>query len=96
MKKELINRIVAFRNERGWKPDQTAEALAKSLSIKAAHLLEQYQWTNQEKNIDEVKDDFADLLIYAVLFAEKYGFDIEKIIEEQIAKNEEKFPLRKK
>jgi len=95
MKQELINRIVKFRDERGWRGDQTAEALAKSLAIKSAYLLEQYQWASKEKNIDEVKSDFADLMIYAVLFAEKYGFDFEQILEEQLKKNEIRFPVVK-
>ena len=42
--KETMQKIMEFRDERGWKPYHTPENLAKSISIEAAELLECFQW----------------------------------------------------
>ena len=48
-----------------------------------------------EAKVDKVKDELADILIYAILFADKYGFDIPEIIAEKIEKNAAKYPTDK-
>ena len=42
-----------------------------------------------------LQDELADILIYAILFADKYGFDIPEIITEKIEKNAAKYPIDK-
>jgi NTP pyrophosphatase (non-canonical NTP hydrolase) len=91
----LIKKIVAFRDKRDWKQFHTSENLAKSILIEAAELLELYQWNSQEKSIDRVKDELADILIYVLLLADKYDLDIEKIILEKLNENESKYPINK-
>jgi NTP pyrophosphatase (non-canonical NTP hydrolase) len=92
---ELIKKIIEFRDKRDWKQFHTGENLAKSILIEAAELLELYQWNNQEKSIDRVKDELADILIYVLLLADKYNLDIEKIILEKLNENESKYPINK-
>ena len=43
---KLMDEIIKFRDDRNWKQFHSAENLAKSISIEAAELLENYQWGN--------------------------------------------------
>ncbi len=92
--KKLIDDIIAFRNARNWQPFHTPENLAKSIAIESAELLEHFQWEHVEPNIEGVKEELADVLIYCLLLAENYAFDIESIIAEKLAKNEKKYPVK--
>lgn len=95
MDKELINKILKFRNDRNWEQFHTGQNLAKSIVIEAAELLEVYQWDDKEKSVDKVKEELADVLIYCVLLAEKYNLNIEDIIKEKLDSNNKKYPVDK-
>ena len=90
--KELINQLRAFVAERDWNQFHTSENLAKSISIEAAELLEIFQWGNQE-NIEELKDELADVLTYCFLLADKHNLDVTEIVLEKLAKSREKYPI---
>lgn len=93
---ELRKKIKTFVNERDWEQFHNAKDLALALSIEAAELNECFLWkSHDEANVDKVKDELADILIYAILFADKYGFDIPEIITEKIEKNAAKYPINK-
>lgn len=95
MKNDLYQRIISFRDERNWKQFHTGENLAKALSIEAAELLELYQWKQEVDDVEKVKEELADILIYATLIADAYKIDMDKIVEDKIKKNEEKYPVDK-
>jgi len=61
--KETMQKILEFRDARGWAPYHTPENLAKSISIEAAELLECFQW-NAEFDPTHVNEELADVLIY--------------------------------
>ena len=93
---DLRNNIKAFVKERDWEKFHNAKDLALALSIEAAELNECFLWkSHDEAKVDKVKDELADILIYAILFADKYGFDIPEIIAEKIEKNAAKYPTDK-
>ena len=91
--KELLDIIIRFRDERGWKEHDTPQALAKSIIIEAAELLENYQWEDTVPNLENVKEELADVLIYALAMAADLGLDPEAIILEKLRKNNRKYPL---
>lgn len=91
--KKLLDQIVKFRDERGWKEHDTPEALAKSIIIEAAELLENYQWSDTLPNIENVKEELADVLIYALAMAIDLGYDPEELIMDKLKKNNHKYPL---
>jgi len=95
MNKETIRKIIDFRNSSDWKQFHTGENLAKSIAIEAAELLEEFQWQNTERNLDNLKKELADILIYCILMADAYALDIEKIILEKLEENELKYPVEK-
>lgn len=95
MKKELIDKIIKFRDDRDWKKFHTGENIAKALSIEASELLECFQWSQTEKSIDKIKEELADVLMYCILMADCYNLNIEEILEAKLIKNEEKYPIEK-
>lgn len=93
--KEILEKIIRFRDERGWREHDTPEALAKSIIIEAAELLENYQWPDTEPNPENVREELADVLMYSLAMCADLGWDPKEIIEEKIAKNIRKYPLPK-
>jgi NTP pyrophosphatase (non-canonical NTP hydrolase) len=94
MLKELIEKILLFRDERNWKQFHTPENLSKSIAIEAAELLENFQWSN-DFNKDRVIEELADVMIYSVMMADTLKVDIIKIMEDKLMKNSTKYPVEK-
>jgi len=91
---ELLAALRQFVAERNWQQFHTPENLAKSISIESAELLELFQWS-EPTNIDEVKNELADVLTYCMLLADKYDLDIERIVLEKLEKTKAKYPVDK-
>ncbi len=92
---KLVKDIISFRNQRGWQNNDKPENLAKSIIIEAAELLENYQWGADHADLVNVKEELADVIIYAVAMAHDLGFNVEKIIYEKLEKNAKKYPVKK-
>jgi len=90
--KKIIDDIIQFRDERGWKRHDTPSALAKSIIIEAAELLENYQWEDEQPDIENVQEELADVLIYAIAMCSDLGWDPEVIIRDKLKKNAVKYP----
>ena len=94
--KEITNKLIQFRNERGWEQFHNPKDLALAISIESAELLELFLWKKAEDaNTDKVKEELADIFSFAFLLAEKYGFDVKEIILDKIKTNGEKYPIDK-
>ena len=93
--KEIIKKLIEFRDERDWKQFHSPENLAKSVVLEAAELLENYQWQTKDIDIQNVKDEIADIVAYCLLLCEHYGLDLEEILLNKIEKNKEKYPVTK-
>ena len=97
--KRLTDMVLSFRDERDWQQFHNPKDLALSLSLEASELLENFQWKTSEeaveKNIENIKDELADIVIYALLFANETGIDLVEAIEQKIQKNNEKYPVEK-
>lgn len=86
--------LVAFRDERDWAQFHNGKDLALALNIESAELLETFLWKSAEQaERKRVQEELADVFAYAFLLAEKYGFDVQKIVLEKLAKNAEKYPV---
>ncbi len=94
-----IEEIIRFRDERNWKQFHTPKDLAISISLEASELLECFQWSAEDLVVEEhtaaMEEELADILIYAVSFADAIGSDIPTIIREKLAKNGAKYPVEK-
>ncbi|MDD4123844.1 MAG: nucleotide pyrophosphohydrolase [Erysipelotrichales bacterium] len=92
---DVIKRIVEFRDERNWKQFHTPANLAKSIAIEAGELLECFQWDDTTYNIEDVKDELADVMIYCLQMSDELNLNIKDIINNKMLKNEKKYPLSK-
>ena len=99
---KAIEKVLRFRDERNWRKFHNPKDLAVSIVIEATELLEIFQWVKEEesyetakRNIEKVKEEIADVLIYVIYLADVLGIDIEKAILEKVKKNEEKYPADK-
>ena len=91
---EIVAALRQFVAERDWQKFHSPENLAKSISIESAELLELFQWS-EPSNLEEVRDELADVLTYCILLADKYDLDIEKIVLEKLEKTKAKYPVDK-
>ncbi|PFL17786.1 nucleotide pyrophosphohydrolase [Bacillus cereus] len=97
--KELTDKVIQFRDDRNWKQFHNPKDLALSLSLETSELLENFQWKSSNEAVaekrEDMKEELADVLMYALLFAHEIGIDIKQAIEEKIQKNNEKYPVEK-
>lgn len=93
---KLISKIVAFRDDRDWKQFHNSKDLAIALNIETSELLELFLWKdNEDVSKERLKEELADVLMYALLLAEKHQLNIEEIIEQKIKINSRKYPVDK-
>ena len=95
MNKKTIDRIRRFSEDRDWDQFHGPANLAKSIVIEAAELLECFQWCDDNFNLQHVKEELADVLIYSYMMADNLDFDIDEIISEKLKKNAIKYPVEK-
>ena len=99
MKQETVDMILKFRDDRNWKQFHNPKDLAISISLEAAELLEVFQWSGADlecrDKLDKIKEELADVVIYAVLMADTCGLDLDEIVREKVRRNEEKYPVEK-
>ncbi len=95
MKHETINRIRKFTDDRDWNQFHTPENLAKSIVIEAAELLECFQWSDSDYDLQHVKEELADVLVYTQDLLDKLGLDADEIVNMKMEQNERKYPIEK-
>lgn len=93
--KDILNKIIEFRDARDWKKHDSPENLAKSIIIEAAELLENFQWNDESFDEVNVKEELADVLIYSLALVHDMGYNLEEIIEDKLKKNAIKYPIIK-
>jgi len=100
--RELEERLVAFRNARGWAEYHTPKNLAISAAVELGELLEHFQWESNEEILEAVEepsrreaiaDEIADVVIYLTLLAHELGIDLEDALKRKIEKNALKYPV---
>ena len=95
MKQETIDRIRKFSDERDWDQFHSPANLAKSIVIEAAELLECFQWNNEEYDLQHVREELADVMVYSQNLLDKLGLDADEIINMKMTQNEAKYPVEK-
>ena len=95
MKQETIDRIRKFSEDRDWDQFHSPANLAKSIVIEAAELLECFQWSDEEYDIQHIKEELADVLVYSQNLLDKLGLDADEIINMKMTMNEAKYPVEK-
>jgi NTP pyrophosphatase (non-canonical NTP hydrolase) len=93
---EITDRLIKFRDERNWEQFHNSKDLALALSIEVAELNELFLWKDAEDvNVEKLKEELADVFVYALLLAKKHNLNIKQIILAKIETNEKKYPAEK-
>ena len=95
MKEKTIERIRKFTEERDWDQFHSPANLAKSIVIEAAELLECFQWSDTEYDLQHIKEELADVLVYSQNLLDKLELDADEIVNMKMKQNEAKCPIEK-
>jgi len=98
----LMAEVCRFRDERDWSQFHTPKNLAAAIAVEAAELQEQFLWKTDkeiERNLkggpkrEAVVEEIADVLMFAILLADRLDIDVVKAIADKLAANELKYPV---
>ncbi len=95
MKQKTIDRIRRFSEEREWDQFHSPANLAKSIVIEAAELLECFQWSESEYDLQHVKEELADVIVYTQDLLDKLELDVDEIVNMKMSQNERKYPVER-
>ncbi len=95
MNQQTIDRIRKFSEDRDWDQFHSPANLAKSISIEANELLECFQWSDTDYDIQHVKEELADVLVYCRNMLDKLELDEDEIVNMKMDQNEAKYPVSK-
>ena len=93
---ELKKIVEDFVNERDWSQFHNPKNLSMALAIEAGELMDIFKWNTQEecesmmseKNTrQEATDELADIMIYAIAFANRNNINISNAIDQKMIKN---------
>jgi len=101
---ELKNFVEDFVQEREWSQFHNAKNLSMALTIEAGELMDIFKWNTpeecesmmSEKNTrQDATDELADIMIYAIAFANRNNINISNAINQKMIKNKIKYPADK-
>ena len=95
MRAETVNRIRKFTEDRDWDQFHSPVNLAKSIVIEAAELLECFQVSDDNYDLEHVKEELADVIVYSQNLLDKLGLDADEIVNMKMSQNEAKYPVEK-
>ncbi|MCR5499438.1 MAG: nucleotide pyrophosphohydrolase, partial [Acetatifactor sp.] len=95
MKQETIDRIRKFTEERDWDQFHSPANLAKSIVIEASELLECFQWDEEKFDLQHLKEELADVIVYTQNMLDRLGLDADEIVNMKMSQNEAKYPVDK-
>ena len=93
--KDIMQIIDKFNKDREWDQYHSPSNLSKSICIEACELLECFQWDNDNFNLEDVKEELADVMNYCVQMSMVLNVDIIDIMNKKMDKTELKYPVEK-
>jgi len=97
---KIQNQLEKFAIERDWRQFHTPKNLAMALSVEASELVEIFQWLKPEesnspdqKQIESINDEVADIAMYLLRFCSVLEIDLESAIKSKLERNAEKYPI---
>ena len=94
-------KVEKFVKERKWNKYHTPKELAQAISIESAELLELFLFKslsleeilNNSDFFSKISEEFADIFIYLLSFANAINLDISSAFQKKMEKNRKKYPL---
>ena len=92
---DLKTVVKDFVEERDWAQFHSPKNLSMALAVEASELMDLFKWKTVEEAQEEMKgklledatDELADIMIYAIAFANRYGIDVAKAVTDKMEKN---------
>ncbi|MDP6734958.1 MAG: nucleotide pyrophosphohydrolase [Nitrospinaceae bacterium] len=100
---DLKTAVDNFVDDRDWAQFHSPKNLSMALTVEASELMDLFKWKTTEEAQEEMKDqlledatdELADIMIYAIAFANRNEIDISIAVKRKIDKNIEKYPAEK-
>jgi dCTP diphosphatase len=101
---EIRSLLADFVRERDWDQFHSPKNLAMALAAETGELMEHFLWEESKASFDKaehpkhaeaVREELADIIIYALEFANATGIDVTRAIEDKVNKNARKYPIEK-
>lgn len=101
---ELRERVLAFVRERDWEQFHSPKNLSMALAAESGELMEHFLWAESKASREVARDpkkrpaieaEIADVVIYALEFANMCGIDLAAAIEAKMKANAKKYPVEK-
>ena len=94
MMNKVLETIQEMRVSRGWDKSDTLPILIKSVAVESAELLETIQWDEENIDMEAVKGELADVLMYALSICIDYDIDVQELIENKIVNVYSRYPAK--
>jgi NTP pyrophosphatase (non-canonical NTP hydrolase) len=101
---QLRSRLIEFVHERDWEQFHAPKNLSMALAAEAGELMEHFLWSTPEESRSRAQDpvrrgkiaeELADVVIYALQFANATDIDVSAAIDAKIEANAKKYPVAK-
>ena len=91
---EVQKLVMSHACVRQWNKTKSSRGLAISLSLEANELLEYFQWSDTHIGTkDDMASELADIIIYAIQFADRFDINIPEAVAAKSAKLDKKYPV---
>ena len=98
---KIINKLRRFNADRDWDKFHSPKNLVMALMVEVAELAEIMMWKTQDETRDlmrglernKIFDEIGDILIYAIILADRFNINIEDVINRKITLNSRKYPV---
>jgi dCTP diphosphatase len=101
---DLKRAVREFRDRREWEQFHTPKNLSMAIAIEAGELMEEFLWLKPDEmpkrrdggdSVARIAEELADVVIYALSFANSVELDVTSVVLDKLAKNAEKYPEAK-
>lgn len=99
---ELKGLVGQFVSERRWEKLHSPKNLSMAIATEAAELMELFIWLTENESEDAAKaalaqaatEELADVVIFALAFANHCNIDLTEAVMDKLARNREKYPAQ--
>lgn len=100
----LRSEMAAFIRERDWEQFHDPKNLSMAIATEAAELMEHFRWAKNTESAELLNDpatkhavaeELADIIAFALSFANAAGIDITSTLRAKMTKNAMKYPVEK-
>jgi len=101
---EIKRRVWKFAEERDWPQFHSPKNLSMALAAESGELMEHFLWCSPEESrtafadpekAAKIREELADVVIYAIQFANVTQTDLAAAIADKMSRNAAKYPVEK-